>query len=128
MLILLGVLVLPACSKDTPKIAEGERQADEIVCSCAADYAKAKSRAYNFSINHFAQLEKRFVKAEYSRLKAKVLEERIEASRCIRNWALEQESYWYEDQLVGPDFQGLIKLNNPQSCRELILIQNLDLP
>ena len=48
-----------------------------------------------------------------------IQKEKIEASRCIRNWARDQESYWYEDQLVGSDFQGVIELSNPKNCNDL---------
>ena len=88
-----------------------------LFCSCAAGYAKAKSKAYTYAVNNIEHLHKDLVKSEYERLKIKIQKEKIEASRCIRNWALDQESYWYEDQLVGPDFQGKIKLANPKSCK-----------
>ena len=87
----------------------------------------AKSKAYTYAVKNIEHLHKDLVKSEYERLKVKIQKEKIEASRCIRNWALDQESYWYEDQLVGPDFQGKIKLANPKSCKELILIESLEL-
>ena len=127
ILTVVGLFLLPSCTKDSSGIAEGEKKADDVVCSCAAGYAKAKSKAYTYVVNHIEHLQKELVKSEYERLKVKIQKEKIEASRCIRNWALDQESYWYEDQLVGPDFQGKIKLANPKSCKELILIESLEL-
>ena len=123
----VGLFLLPSCTKDSSGIAEGEKKADDVVCSCAASYAKAKSKAYTYAVNNIEHLHKDLVKSEYERLKVKIQKEKIQASRCIRNWALDQESYWYEDQLVGPDFQGVIKLSNPKSCKELVLIENLEL-
>jgi len=123
----LGLFLLPSCSQDSSGIAEGEKKADDVVCSCAAGYAKAKNKAYTYAVNNIEHQNKDRVKYEYERLKIKIQKEKIEASRCIRNWALDQESYWYEDQLVGPDFQGKIKLANPKSCKELVLIESLEL-
>ena len=127
ILTVVGLFLLPSCTKDSSDIAEGEKKADDVVCSCAAGYAKAKNKAYTYAVNNIEHLHKDLVKSEYERLKIKIQKEKIEASRCIRNWALDQESYWYEDQLVGPDFQGKIKLANPKSCKELVLIESLEL-
>ena len=127
ILTVVGLFLLPSCTKDSSGIAEGEKKADDVVCSCAAGYAMAKSKAYTYAVKNIEHLNKDLIKSEYERLKVKIQKEKIEASRCIRNWALDQESYWYEDQLVGPDFQGKIKLANPKSCKELILIESLEL-
>lgn len=124
----VGLFLFSSCTKDSSGIAEGEKKADDVVCSCAAGYAKAKSNAYTYATNNFDYLNKKLVKKEYDRLKDNIQKEKIEASRCIRNWALDQESYWYEDQLVGSDFQGVIELSNPKNCKELDLIESLVLP
>ena len=124
----VGLFLFSSCTKDSSGIAEGEKKADDVVCSCAAGYVKAKSNAYTYATNNFDYLNKKLVKKEYDRLKDNIQKEKIEASRCIRNWALGQESYWYEDQLVGPDFQGVIELSNPKNCKELDLIESLVLP
>ena len=128
ILTILGLFLLPSCTKDAYGIAEGEKKADNAVCSCATDYAKAKVKAYTYATNNFDYLNKKLVKKEYDRLKDNIQKEKIEARRCIRNWALDQESYWYEDQLVGSDFQGVIELSNPKNCKELDLIESLVLP
>ena len=122
-----GLFLFSSCAKDSSGIAEGEKKADKVVCSCAASYANAKSKAYTYATNNIEDLSKDLVNEKYKRLKLKIQEEKIKARRCIRNWALDQESYWYEDQLVGPDFQGIIKLANPKSCKELVLIESLEL-
>ena len=126
ILSVFGLFLLPSCTKDSSGIAEGEKKADDIVCSCSAGYANAKSKAYTYAIKNVEHFHKEQVKSVYERLKVNIKKERIEASRCIRNWVLDQESYWYEDQLIGPDFQGVIKLSNPKSCKELVHIENLE--
>lgn len=133
-----SVIVL-SCSKSI-EAPSAIVQADEKTCACFEPTASSFKEIRDFYIDNYnswddkkikkefaERLYKDLVKSEYERLKVKIQKEKIEASRCIRNWALDQESYWYEDQLVGPDFQGKIKLANPKSCKELVLIESLEL-
>ena len=46
---ILGLFLLPSCTKDAYGISEGEKKADNAVCSCATDYAKAKRKAYTYA-------------------------------------------------------------------------------
>ena len=44
ILTILGLFLLPSCNKDAYGIAEGEKKADDVVCSCAAGYVRQKAR------------------------------------------------------------------------------------
>ena len=121
-----SVIVL-SCSKsiDAPSAIV---EADEKTCACFEPMANSFKEIRDYYINNYNSWKDSKIKEEYDRLKDNIQKEKIEASRCIRNWALGQESYWYEDQLVSPDFQGVIELSNPKNCKELDLIESLVLP
>ena len=66
------------------------KKADDVVCSCAAGYAKAKSKAYTYAVNNIEHLHKDLVKSEYERLKMELKEKSrlvaaLEIGLLIRN-------------------------------------------
>ncbi|MEC9221353.1 MAG: hypothetical protein VYD24_02485, partial [Bacteroidota bacterium] len=65
ILTVVGLFLLPSCTKDSSGIAEGEKKADDVVCSCAASYAMAKSKAYTYAVKNIEHLHKDLVKSEY---------------------------------------------------------------
>ena len=131
--VLIATLVLSslfACKERKDKMDSGREASDKAVCSCSKKYVKSKAKAFSCFQDHEESLKRDsndLALKRYEKLKRSMAREESKAKKCIREWALEQESHWFEDQLVGPDFQASFRIYNIQNCEDLWVVRQLEL-